>query len=57
MYNEQTFLATWSRFLECGNDTSNQEQRPAVVGLQYGDSIVVPQWINIIDTTEVSNLH
>ncbi|KAJ4375378.1 hypothetical protein N0V83_002464 [Neocucurbitaria cava] len=57
MYNEQTFLATWSGFLESGNDTSNQEQRPAVVGLQYGNSTVVPQWINIINTTEVSNLH
>jgi hypothetical protein len=43
MYNEQTFLATWSEFLESGNDTSNQEQRPAVVGLQYRNSTVVPQ--------------
>jgi hypothetical protein len=57
MYNEQTFLATWSEFLESGNYTSNQEQRPAVVGLQYGNSTVVPQWINIINTTEVSSLH
>jgi hypothetical protein len=57
MYNEQTFLATWSEFLESGNYTSSQEQRPAVVGLQYGNSTVVPQWINIINTTEVSSLH
>jgi hypothetical protein len=57
MYNEQTFLATWSEFLESGNDTSNQEQRPAVVGLQYRNSTVVPQWINIINTSEVSKLH
>lgn len=57
MYNEQTFLATWSEFLEPGNDTSNQEQRPAVVGLQYENATVVPQWINVINTTEVSSLH
>jgi hypothetical protein len=57
MYNEQSFLATWSEFLDSGNDTTNQEQRPAVVGLQYENSTVVPQWINIINTTEVSNLH
>jgi hypothetical protein len=56
MYNEKTFLVTWSEFLESGNDTSNQGQRPAVVGLQYEDSTVVPQGINVINTTEVSNL-
>jgi hypothetical protein len=57
MYNEQTFLGSWSDFLSSGNFTSDQRQRPAVVGLQYGNSTIVPQWINIIDTTEASNLH
>jgi hypothetical protein len=57
MYNEQTFLSTWSEYLKSGNNTSVQEKRPAVVGLQYANSTVVPQWINIINTTEVSNLH
>lgn len=57
MFNEQAFLATWSKSLELKHETSNQEERPAVVGLQYENSTVVPQWINIIDTTEVSSQH
>ncbi|KAH7076869.1 hypothetical protein BKA63DRAFT_532913 [Paraphoma chrysanthemicola] len=57
MYNEQSFLTTWSELLESGNNTSDQEQRPAVVGLQYENATVVPQWVNVINTTEVSDLH
>jgi hypothetical protein len=54
-YNLATFLSNWNRIVESNNSVPiEQHQRPSWIGLPYANATVVPQWINIINTTEVS---
>jgi hypothetical protein len=53
--NLATFFSNWEKMVESNNGTTiDQHQRPSWIGLPYADATVVPQWINIINTTEVS---
>jgi hypothetical protein len=54
-YNLATFLANWKYTAESNNATSTEQiGRPAWIGLPYANATVIPQRIDIIDTTEVS---
>jgi hypothetical protein len=54
-YNLATFLSNWKK-MDKSNDSAllDQHQRPSWIGVPYANATVIPQWINIINTTEVS---
>lgn len=56
-HNYQKYLSYWSLVADHGNGTSKQNLRPPGFGLLYENTTVTPQWINIINTTEVSKQH
>ncbi|KAJ4368921.1 hypothetical protein N0V83_006003 [Neocucurbitaria cava] len=53
-HNYQRYLAYWDTAAANGNGTSDQIKRPPGFGLLYENTTVTAQWINIINTTEVS---
>jgi hypothetical protein len=54
-YNFGKFLSSWGDMVKANNSASiEQEQRPAWIGLPYANATVVSQWIDVVDTTEVS---
>jgi hypothetical protein len=53
-HNYQRYLAEWTKAAANGNGTSDQYERPPGFGLLYENTTVTAQWINIINTTEVS---
>jgi hypothetical protein len=54
-YNLVTFLSNWNEMAESNNSALlDQYQRPSWIGVPYANATAIPQWINIIDTTEVS---
>ena len=55
LHNHEGFMAAWVEYASTGNGSSNQQQRPAKINLPYLGSEVVPQWVNIINTTETSH--
>lgn len=56
-HNYQRYLAYWDTAASNGNGTSDQANRPPGFGLLYENTTVTAQWINIINTTEVSKDH
>ncbi|KAF1852112.1 uncharacterized protein K460DRAFT_373966 [Cucurbitaria berberidis CBS 394.84] len=56
-HNYQRYLAYWNTAAANGNGTSDQNDRPPGFGLLYENTTVTAQWINIINTTEVSKTH
>lgn len=53
-HNYQRYLAFWDNEASSGNGTDDQRYRPPGFGLLYENTTVTAQWINIINTTEVS---
>jgi hypothetical protein len=54
-YNLVTFLSNWNEMVESNNSAPiDQRQRPSWIGVPYANATVVPQWIDIANTTEVS---
>jgi hypothetical protein len=54
-YNFGKFLSSWGDMVKSNKGTSmKQEQRPTWIGLPYANTTVVPQWIDVVDTTEMS---
>jgi hypothetical protein len=53
-HNYQRYLAEWDKAAANGNGTSDQDKRPPGFGLLYENTTITAQWINIINTTEVS---
>ncbi|KAF2470715.1 uncharacterized protein BDR25DRAFT_261867 [Lindgomyces ingoldianus] len=53
-HNYQRYLAYWNTASNNGNGTSDQTKRPPGFALMHENTTVIPQWINVIDTKEVS---
>jgi hypothetical protein len=54
-YNLAQFLANWDDVVKAGRNVStNQEHRPTWIGIPYVNTTVIPQWVHVIDTAEVS---
>lgn len=54
-YNLATFLSKWDEMVKANISMSiDQRQRPAWIGLPYANTTVTPQWVNVVNTTEVS---
>ncbi|KAF1916879.1 hypothetical protein BDU57DRAFT_449041 [Ampelomyces quisqualis] len=53
-HNYQRYLAEWDKAAANGNGTTKQEKRPPGFGLLYENTTITAQWINVINTTEVS---
>ncbi|KAF2130877.1 hypothetical protein P153DRAFT_286938 [Dothidotthia symphoricarpi CBS 119687] len=56
-YNYQRYLAGWDVAASNGNGSSDQRERPPGFGLLYDNTTVTAQWINIVNTTEISKQH
>ncbi|CAN9264984.1 unnamed protein product [Alternaria alternata] len=57
-YNLANFLANWNDVAEVDHNTTiGQKHRPAWIASPYADTKVVPQWIDIVDTAEMSRKH
>lgn len=54
LYLDQRYLAEWATVSSFGNGTSDQHKRPPGFGLLYENTTITAQWINVINTTEVS---
>ncbi|KAI4702408.1 hypothetical protein J4E81_002771 [Alternaria sp. BMP 2799] len=53
-HNFQRYLSDWDLSARNGNGTSIQKLRPQGFGLLYENTTVTGQWIDIVNTTEVS---
>jgi hypothetical protein len=54
-YNLATFFSNWKKMSESNNSAPiDQHQRPSWIGLPYANATVIPQWINVVNTTKVS---
>jgi hypothetical protein len=53
-HNFQRYLSDWDLSARNGNGTAIQELRPQGFGLLYENTTVTGQWVDIINTTEVS---
>ncbi|KAF2036251.1 hypothetical protein EK21DRAFT_96201 [Setomelanomma holmii] len=53
-HNYQRYLAEWDLEAAKKNTTTDQKKRPPGFGLLYENTTISAQWINIIDTKEVS---
>lgn len=53
-FNYQKYLAEWDNAASNGTGSSDQTKRPPGFGLLYENTTISAQWINIINTTEVS---
>ncbi|KAF1929459.1 uncharacterized protein M421DRAFT_100553 [Didymella exigua CBS 183.55] len=56
-YNYHKYLADWDNRISADNVTSDQEKRPLGFGLLYENTTVTAQWVNIVNTTELSRQH
>ncbi|CAO2651092.1 Nn.00g093890.m01.CDS01 [Neocucurbitaria sp. VM-36] len=56
-HNYQRYLADWDTTAANGNGTTDQKKRPPGFGLFYENTTVTAQWINIVNTTEISKEH
>lgn len=53
--NYQRYLSEWDMVANSfGNGSINQSERPAGFGLLYENTTVTAQWINVVNTSEVS---
>jgi hypothetical protein len=52
--NSQRYLAEWDTAAANGNGTTDQHRRPPGFGLLYENTTITAQWVNIINTTEIS---
>jgi hypothetical protein len=53
-HNYQRYLAEWDQVAANGSGTSDQYKRPQGFGLLYENTTITGQWINVIDTADVS---
>jgi hypothetical protein len=53
-YNYQRYLAFWNTAASNGSGSTKQTERPPGFGLLYDNTTITAQWINIIDTAEIS---
>lgn len=54
-YNLAQYIGRWADTVNAGEIfPTTQEDRPAWIGIPYVNTTVVPQWVNVIDTAEVS---
>ncbi|KAL5119029.1 hypothetical protein ACEQ8H_003158 [Pleosporales sp. CAS-2024a] len=53
-HNYQRYLADWSIAASHGNGSTDQRTRPPGFGLLYENTTVTAQWIDVINTTQVS---
>lgn len=53
-YNYHKYLADWGVEAQRGNSSSDQKRRPLGFGLLYENTTVSAQWIDIVNSTEVS---
>ncbi|KAF2005150.1 hypothetical protein P154DRAFT_518695 [Amniculicola lignicola CBS 123094] len=53
-HNYQRYLAYWDTAASNGNGTSDQTQRPPGFGLLFENTTVTAEWINVVNTTELS---
>ncbi|KAJ8105406.1 hypothetical protein OPT61_g10198 [Boeremia exigua] len=56
-YNYHKYLADWDNEAMTGTSSSNLKDRPLGFGLLYENTTITAQWIDIINTTEVSKQH
>jgi hypothetical protein len=56
-HNYQRYLANWNNAVVTGNGSTDQEKRPPGFGMLYENTTINAQWINTIDTVEVSRTH
>jgi hypothetical protein len=56
-HNFQRYLSDWDTSARNGNGTSDQKLRPQGFGLLYENTTVTGEWVNIINTTVVSQEH
>ncbi|KAJ4317725.1 hypothetical protein N0V94_004798 [Neodidymelliopsis sp. IMI 364377] len=56
-YNYHKYLADWDTEVQRGNSSSDQNKRPKGFGLLYENTTVTAQWVDIVNTTEVSQKH
>ncbi|KAH5478869.1 hypothetical protein HBI22_073020 [Parastagonospora nodorum] len=53
-HNYQRYLADWANAVANGNGSTDQQTRPRGFGLLHENTTITAQWINTIDTAEVS---
>lgn len=53
-HNYQRYLADWANAAAIGNGSTDQRKRPPGFGMLYENTTISAQWINTIDTTQVS---
>jgi hypothetical protein len=56
-HNYQRYLADWAYAAANGNGSTDQQTRPRGFGLLYENTTITAQWIDTIDTAEVSRKH
>ena len=57
-FNYQRYLSEWDMVAnDFGNGSIKQVERPPAFGLLYDNTTVTGQWINIVNTSEVSKQH
>jgi hypothetical protein len=56
-HNYQRYLAEWDQVVRSGNGTTDQSARHPGFGLLYENTTITGQWINVIDTPDVSKKH
>lgn len=56
-HNYQRYLSYWNQASRYGNGTSDQHNRPPGFGLLHENTTITAQWVNVIDTIEVSKQH
>lgn len=56
-YNYHKYLADWDKAARADNSSSDQERRPPGFGLLYENTTITAQWVDIVNTTELSKKH
>jgi hypothetical protein len=56
-YNYHKYLADWDNRIMARNVSNDQTKRPLGFGLLYENTTVTAQWIDIVNTTEISRGH
>ncbi|KAH8637869.1 hypothetical protein IG631_05639 [Alternaria alternata] len=54
-HNVAQYIGKWANMVKAGESFSTvQRDRPAWIGIPYPNTTLVPQWVNVVDTAEVS---
>jgi hypothetical protein len=56
-HNYQRYLADWTNATRISSGSTDQRKRPQGFGMLYENTTIYAQWIDVIDTQEVSRAH